>query len=77
MSNEHDDDKRPFSERIKNGSYKLTPEQEAQYEALMPKTQPQPPPFTPAPVTISPAQFEDIVEAVANRVVAKLRGEPK
>jgi hypothetical protein len=25
MNNEHDDDKRPFSERIKDGSYKLPP----------------------------------------------------
>jgi hypothetical protein len=26
MNNEHDDDKRPFSERMKDGSYKLPPE---------------------------------------------------
>jgi hypothetical protein len=35
------------------------------------------PEWTSQTVTLTPQQIEDIAEAVANRVVAKLRAEPK
>jgi hypothetical protein len=79
MNNEHDD-KRPFSERIKDSSYKLQPEAAKLADHLRENEHMQrlaaatvPPPAK--DLVLSQQQIEAIAEAVANRVVAKLRAE--
>jgi hypothetical protein len=77
MSNEHDDDKRSPSERIKDGSHpilcevresiakKKEDDERRQQRLVLP----------PAKVTLSPEQIETIAEAVANKVIAALKAE--
>ena len=46
-------------------------------DAVLGKSPVPAPPYSPPIVTITADQIEAIAEAVANRVVAKLRAEPK
>jgi hypothetical protein len=82
MTNETD--KRPLSERLKDGSYTPPPEAAKLFDRLKEQDERNAAivrSFTAIPakeeLTLSPEQIEAIAEAVANRVVAKLRAEPK
>jgi hypothetical protein len=82
MNNEHDDDKRPLSGRMRDDSYKLPPEAAKLADHLRVNERMErlaaaavPPPTK--ELVLSQRQIEAIAEAVANRVVAKLRAEPK
>jgi ribosomal protein L19E len=79
MPNEHDDN-RPLSQRMKDGSYKPSPElaehmarQEKQDEIA--RRLVDTPPAPASKVTLSPEQIEEIAEAVANKVIAALKRE--
>jgi hypothetical protein len=77
MTNQYDDD-RPLSQRSKSEDQSLSPDDAAaRYDAIIGRPSiKEPPPIAPT-VRISQEQIEAIAEAVANRVIAKLREEPK
>jgi hypothetical protein len=84
MNNEHDDDKRPLSERIKDDSFTLSPEMAKlaadHFKGVELAGRLGASAIPPAPakeLVLSQQQIEAIAEAVANRVVAKLKEEPK